>query len=294
MNKKLHPYITLDHAYFFDIDEVYCGAEIIVQRLVNYDLYLKLHSEECKNYTQQELCEHYEKAIQTEHVVLDKGGYIIDNSFFYGEFSVGDAGLLDGACQLKSKANGSLFDLKFIKGIAVNGCVTEGEEVVSRFNLDKTVFTVEKLEQGQLVGKQVIDFSLEQEQNTIFYSYYENEVVESIEDNINQTHKSYYQNGKIQKINDLLNERTQFFDGKGVLTEEFFIEKGYRCSLTYQDGLLTDKTCIGEEDEFFYYYKDGKLDFYEVLDKAMDTTSVYKSSGELVQQDSLYQLEFTS
>ncbi|EKB05830.1 MULTISPECIES: hypothetical protein [Myroides] len=294
MNKKLQQYITLDQSYFFDIDEVYCGAEIIVQRLVNYDLYQRLHSEECKNYTQQELCEYYEKAIQTEQIVLDKGGYIIDNSFFYGEFCVGESGLLDGQCRLKSKVNDSLFDLIFVKGIAVEGAVKEQEVITSRFSLENRIFTVEVFEQNKLVNKQVIHFDLEVDQNTIFYSYYDDESLESIEDNINQSHKVYYRNGNIQKIKDILNERTQFFNNKGVLTEEFFIEKGYRCSLTYQDGVLTDKTCIGEEDEYFYFYKEGKLDFYEVLDKATDTTSVYKSSGELVQQDSLIQLGFTS
>ncbi|EHO09792.1 hypothetical protein ACF8C4_14770 [Myroides odoratimimus] len=294
MNKNLQQYITLDQSYFFDIDEVYCGSEIIVQRLVNYDLYQKIHSEECKNYTQQELCECYDKAIQTEQVVLDKGGYIIDNSFFYGEFCVGDLGLLDGECKLRSKVNKSIFDLTFIKGVAVKGCVKEQEVVISRFYLEDRIFTVEGFKLGRLVTKQVVHFDLEIDKNTIFYSYYEDESIESIENNINQTHKVYYHNGHIQRIKDILNERTQFFNNKGVLTEEFFVEKGYRCSLTYQDGVLTDKTCIGEEDEYFYFYKEGKLDFYEVLDKATDTTSVYKSSGELVQQDSLIQLGFTS
>ncbi|MEK6495510.1 hypothetical protein [Myroides odoratimimus] len=294
MNKNLQKYITLDQSYFFDIDEVYCGAEIIVQRLINYDLYQRLHSEECKNYTQQELCDYYEKAIQTEQIVLDKGGYIIDNSFFHGEFCVGEFGLLDGECELKSKANGSVFDLTFVKGVAVEGSVKEEDVVTSRFSLEDRIFTVEGFELGKLVSKQVIYFDLELDYNTVFYSYYDDESLESIEDNINQSHKVYYRNGNIQKIKDILNERTQFFNNKGVLTEEFFIEKGYRCSLTYQDGVLTDKTCIGEEDEYFYFYKEGKLDFYEVLDKATDTTSVYKSSGELVQQDSLIQLGFTS
>lgn len=294
MNKNLQKYITLDQSYFFDIDEVYFGAEIIVQRLINYDLYQRLHSEECKNYTQQELCDYYEKAIQTEQVVLDKGGYIIDNSFFHGEFCVGEFGLLDGECKLRSKVNGSIFDLTFVKGVAVEGSVKEEDIVTSRFSLEDRIFTVEGFESGKLVSKQVIHFDLELDYNTIFYSYYEDESVESIEDNINQAHKVYYRNGNIQKIKDVLNERTQFFDNRGVLTEEFFIEKGYRCSLTYQDGVLTDKTCIGEEDKYFYFYKEGKLDFYEVLDKATDTISVYKSSGELVQQDSLIQLGFTS
>lgn len=294
MNKNLQQYITLDQSYFFDIDEVYCGTEIIVQRLIHYDLYQRLHSEECKSFTQQELCEYYEKATQTEQVILAKGGYVIDNSFFRGEFLVGEGGLLDGACQLKGKGNDSLFDLNFIKGRAVAGTITEGEEVTSKFSLVDSIFTVEGFEEGKLVRKQLINFDLDVDANAVFYTYYDNEVVESIEDNINLTHKVYYRNGNIQKVQDTLNERTQFFDNNGVLTEEFYSEKGYRCSLTYQDGLLTDKTCIGEEDEYFYYYKNGKLDFYEVLDKATDTTSVYKNNGELVQQDSLYQLGFTS
>lgn len=294
MNKNLQQYITLDQSYFFDIDEVYCGSEIIVQRLINYDLYQRLHSEECKNYTQQELCDHYEKAIQTEQVVLDKGGYIIDNSFFHGEFCVGELGLLDGKCRLRSKVNESIFDLNFVKGVAIEGTVKEEGVVTSKFSLEDRILTVEGYEFGKLMSKQVIHFDLDIDRNTVFYSYYEDESIESIEDNINQTHKVYYQNGNIQKIKDIVKERTQFFDSRGVLTEEFFIEKGYRCSLTYQDGVLTDKTCIGEEDEYFYFYKEGKLDFYEVLDKATDTTSVYKSNGELVQQDSLIQLGFTS
>ena len=294
MNKNLQQYITLDQSYFFDIDEVYCGSEIIVQRLINYDLYQRLHSEECKNYTQQELCDHYEKAIQTEQVVLDKGGYIIDNSFFHGEFCVGELGLLDGKCRLRSKVNESIFDLNFVKGVAIEGTVKEEGVVTSKFSLEDRILTVEGYEFGKLMSKQVIHFDLDIDRNTVFYSYYEDESIESIEDNINQTHKVYYQNGNIQKIKDVVKERTQFFDSRGVLTEEFFIEKGYRCSLTYQDGILTDKTCIGEEDEYFYFYKEGKLDFYEVLDKATDTTSVYKSNGELVQQDSLIQLGFTS
>lgn len=294
MDKKLQQYITLDQSYFFDIDDVYCGAEIVIQRLVNYDLYQKLHSEECKNLSQQELCDNYEKAIETEHVTLEPGLYIIDNSFFNGQFCIGDSGLLKGMCQLKSKNNNSLFELEFVNGIAVKGCITEEGEVSSKFSLEGTLFTVNLFEEGQLVRKQVIDFGLNCEENSIFYTYYSDEVVESIEDNINQVHKEYYPNGKIQKVKDLANERTQFFNNKGILTEEFYSENGYRCSLTYVEGVITDKTCIGEEDEYFYFYKDGKLDFYEVSDKATDTTSVYKSNGELVQQDSLIQLGFTS
>ncbi|MCC9044230.1 hypothetical protein LNQ81_16280 [Myroides sp. M-43] len=294
MSKNLQQYTTLDQSYFFDIDEVYCGGEIAVQHLVNYDLYLKLHSDQCKQYSQQELCQKYEKAILTESVILDKGGYIINNNFFYGEFTIGDCGLLHGECQLKSKENDSLFDLHFVKGVAVKGLITESGTVVSRFVLTDSLFTVEKLEEGQLSSKQVIDFNLTPESNSIFYVYYDNGEIESIEDNINQTQKSFYRNGNIQKINDLFNERTQFFDSNGVLTEEFYIEQGYRCSLTYENGLLTDRTCIGEEDEFFYFYKHGKLDFYEVLDKATNITSVYRSNGDLVQQDSIYQLGYTS
>ncbi|SEI69502.1 hypothetical protein SAMN04488018_103102 [Myroides marinus] len=294
MNKNLPQYIHLDQSYFFDIDEVYRGAEVIVQRLINYDLYQQLHSEECKKLSQKELCDSYDKAIETEHVVLEKGGYIIDNSFFHGEFLIGDTGLLDGPCQLKSKSNDSLFDLSFVKGIAVEGSITEQGVINSKFTLNGTILTVDVYEDGLLNHKQVIDFTLDHDENSIFYTYYDNQEVESIEDNISQVHKVYYRNGKIQKIKDLANERTQFFDNNGILREEFYSENGYRCSLTYQEGILTDKTCIGEEDEYFYFYKDGKLDFYEVLDKATDITSVYKSNGELVQQDSIYQLGITS
>jgi hypothetical protein len=294
MDKKLQQYITLDQSYFFDIDDVYCGAEIVIQRLVNYDLYQKLHSEECKNLSQQELCESYEKAIETEYVTLERGGYRIDNSFFNGQFFIGETGLLEGECQLRSKGNDSLFELNFVNGVAVSGCITEEEQVSSKFSLEGSIFTVEVFEEGVLIRKQIFNFALDSEENSIFYTYYANQVVESIEDNIAQVHKEYYQNGKIQKIKDLANERTQFFNNNGILTEEFYSENGYRCSLTYVEGIITDKTCIGEEDEYFYFYKEGKLDFYEVLDKATDTTSVYKSNGELVQQDSLIQLGFTS
>lgn len=294
MSQNLPKYKYLDQSYFFDVDEVYHGAEIVVQRLVNYDLYQKLHSEECKTLSQQELCDSYEKAIETEHVILAPGGYIIDNSFFHGEFLIGAGGVLDGECQLKSKGNESLFDLQFVNGVAVEGCITESGVVTSKFSLNGSILTIDMYEEEKLSRKQLIDISLENDQNTVFYSYYDNEQVESIEDNVSQVHKVYYRNGKIQKINDLVNERTQFFDHNGVLTEEFYSENEYRCSLTYENGVLTDKTCIGEEDEYYYYYKVGKLDFYEVLDKATGTTSVYKNNGELVQQDSLMQLGFTS
>jgi len=125
--------------------------------------------------------------------------------------------------------------------------------------------------------------------NSIETKYYENGNIKSESDRINKTNKTFYENGTQKSYNKTNTSETINYDEKGRKTYHSYStkENGW-CEEYFENGLITSKICDSSDHlQQTNYYKNGKLDYYEVRDHTKHEMRKYDRNNKLLSTDKM-------
>ena len=203
---------------------------------------------------------------------IDKNGRFADSAIFesndFGEkeywtifFDKGNISIADvkqsrdGHSIRKIEANDTLFVTKFFK--ESNGTLTKKRVIKNGGNW----------------------------QNSILTEYYEDGKIRSENDGVNKIQKNFYENGKQRSFSNSKTNESIYYDQQGRKTEHSYPTKdnGW-CREYFQNGLITNKNCNNSDhsQKTNYYYKNGKLDYYEIEDNIKGEIKKYDKNKKLI------------
>lgn len=122
-------------------------------------------------------------------------------------------------------------------------------------------------------------------QNSISTEYYEDGKVKSENDGINKIVKYFYENGKQKSFSNSSTNESIDYDTLGRKTEHSYPtkENGW-CREYFKNGLITTKDCnnSNHSEKIKHYYKNGKLDYYEIEDNIKGEIKKYDKNKKLI------------
>ena len=277
----------LPKSYFLDQSKMEDGKPLSIKMYMNYHLIEMIKSDSVNNLKGKEEGNFYNEAFKSKVVEVKPGNYFIENDKLYFKFNVDDNKLLTGEATLKNKDKNTETIFKFLSGIATNSSTKRSNKLYSRTELKDSLFISELWDKDEIrVNKRTINLkSGGGQSNTISTHYYKNGKVSSEQNNIDETFVVYYENGKIERQTDGKRKSGKEYDKSGKMESQYYRKDNQSCVEEYTDGLLFTKECKGQNEYKMYYYKKGKLDFYEVMDRTTGKTKVYDAKGKLMNKE---------
>lgn len=275
--------------YFLIQGRVDDGKPMRIARYLNYSLLKEASSEKASTLTGKERTDYYDKVFAKEDITLKPGNYIIDNHLEVAKFTINEQGKLSGKLKLDNKRHNSETDADLIEGVLQESTTTVNGVVYSKNKLTDSVFIhqrffpngkLNELEKTWLVAGS--DYK-----KTIRQEYYNNGQLLISSNGRTGKSTSYYKNGKKERESDEKTGSGAFYNENGKVHRKYYRTKTDTCNEEYTDGLIYSKTCRTASGEKYYYYKKGKLDYYEAYDRILGKTLVYDAKGNKINRESV-------
>ncbi len=264
-----------------------------IDELVNSKLYWEI-KEQVSNGIRPST-EDINKGVQTKKFIpKEEGKYFLNNNEQKFWFTIDKNGLYVDSAFFEDNETMQPFYWTFH---FENGNITKvivqhdrNESPIRMIVANDSLFTTTSFnpKTGNMLKKQIIknggDWS-----NSVVIEYYESGVVKREEDRINKIEKSYYENGKLSyyhNSNENVEERISYNE-KGEKTEHRYLatNKEY-CEESYKNGIITEKECRSSGSITKTYYKNGKLDSYEI--ESNGELKIYDRNKKLIKTEKMY------
>lgn len=125
-------------------------------------------------------------------------------------------------------------------------------------------------------------------QNSISTEYDENGNPEYENDGINKTAKSFHENGKQKSFRNSITNESIDYDTLGKKKEHTYPtkENGW-CTEYFKNEQITRKVCntSNHSEKITSYYKNGKLDYYEIEDNIKGEIKKYDKNKKLINSE---------
>lgn len=284
--------VELSKKYFLDFNNLEHfdkGTDVLeLKERVNYELFLKV--KEDYNRFKHPSEEEKRIAYETKTFKGEKGEYILNNEYQQFHFNVNEIGLISGIANLIQTENGYTYFWKFNFDTGRLKYAELKKELsgkpIRKVEINDSLFVMQffDINTGNFTGKRIIR-NVKDYNNSIEILYDENENIRREEDRLQKIRKTFYKNGKPESYQNLLTEESIKYDDMGRKTQHSYPTKDKKwCNEYYENGLIINKNCRNSDDSqrTQYYYKNGKLEKYEVVDYAKDETRKYDKNNKLV------------
>ncbi|MHC5310264.1 hypothetical protein ACYSNM_09435 [Myroides sp. LJL116] len=284
--------IELSKEYFLDfknIDHFKKGSEQLqVKERVNYDLYLQV--KEAFKYSKGPEGLDLKKAFEMTPFKAEKAEYIVNNEYQQFHFNLDENSLLSGnATLVQSEYRDQYYwNFNFDAGKLKNAEVKLDPlgNTIRRVDINDSIFMVQFFNKntGNPTGKRVIK-NYKDPANSIDITYdKEGSIVEENNKQL-KTKKTFYPNGNSKTYENALTQENIKYDDMGRITQHYYIVDDKEGHLeTYQQGVILSKKSrsLDGSELTEYYYKDGNLEGYKVVDFVNDQTRTYDKNKKLL------------
>jgi|GEM_PF-1314371 len=287
-------YKNLDRIYYVDFQDInkdeiqirkYLNVELNEkwwQARKNYELYRKNEDSEFLNANGAE-------AHKSEKVDLAKGFYLLNNQHQGFGFEINDNQQFTGNAKYQNKETDQVSDIIFKDGKIISmETVNIFNEPVKKITISDSLFTEIWYENGKITRKNTENLKLGGGQsNEIRTHYFENGNIQLEQDNISNTFKTFYENGTPKRYENGKTQERIAYDTNGRKTEHTYIADDKKCNEYYENAIIQSKKCetLDNLTTYFYHYKNGKLEDYEVLDRTKDEIRTYDKNNKLIKKN---------
>jgi hypothetical protein len=285
-------YKTLDSIYYVDFGNISKG-EIQIRKYLNFELNQKwwLAQKNYKLYRKSEDLEFIntngKEAHKSEKINLSKGFYLLNNAFQKFGFEIDDKNQFIGNARYETKEEVKLSTIDFKKGkVILFETVNMFDEPIKKITINDSLYTEISYEKGLLVRKNIENITRGGGQNNeIRIHYFENGNIELEQNNIDNTFKTFYKNGKPKLYKNENSQEKIEYDIDGKKTEHTYVVDNKKCNEFFKNGIIQSKDCdiLDKSLTYFYHYKNGKLDNYEILDRTKDEIKKFDTNNKLIQ-----------
>ncbi|MDR6969606.1 hypothetical protein J2X31_003639 [Flavobacterium arsenatis] len=217
---------------------------------------------------------------------MSKGFYLLNNPFQKFGFEIDDRNQFVGSAKYETKEEIKLSTINFKNGkVILHETVNIFDEPLRKITINDSLFTAISYEKGKIVRKHIENIKLGGGQsNEIRIHYFENGNIELEQNNIDNTFKTFYENGKPKLYKNGKTQEKIEYDIEGKKTEHTYITNNKKCSEFLKNGIIQSKDCdiLDKSLTYFYHYKNGKLDNYEILDRTIDQITKYDKNNKLI------------
>jgi len=268
------------------------GTDILeVKERVNYELYLKV--EEDYNRFKHPSEEEKKKAYETKPLICEKGEYVLNNEFQKFHFKVDENGFLSGSANLVQTERGYTYywNFDFDAGKLKYAELKKdfAGKPVRKVDIKDSIFVMQffDMNTGAPSSKRIIK-NFKDYNNSIEIIYDERENIIREENRLLKTKKTFYKNGKPESYHNSLTKESIEYDDTGRITQHFYTTKDKkRCNEVYENGLIINKKCRNSDESQMaqYYYTNGKLEKYEIIDYVKNETRKYNKNNKLLSNE---------
>lgn len=274
--------------YILKTDQLQDGLRTLeIVELVNSSLYWevwnKIHNRRVRP-SQEDIS----KSLETIKFTPKEGKYFLNNNYQKFWFTIDKNGLFKDTADFENYKEGKTeyWTFRFENGnvTEVNVTLEKDENPFKKIEANDTLFVTKYLnpKNGNMIKKRVIKNDGDWHKSFVT-GYYESGNIKSEDDGINNVQKSFYENGKLNSYENTKTHETINYDEQGRKTSHSYPSKeNYWCNESYKNGLITNKNCSNSSQEIQYYYKSGKLDYYEVNDHIKSEMRKYDENNKLI------------
>jgi hypothetical protein len=228
----------------------------------------------------------YEKLSESEIAPLKVAKYHFKNKFEDFTFSINENGFLNGeAKRIKLKNTDYKTTLTFLNGVLIKTKTIIGSKnlLYSQSELKDFVVTKERFyNSGKLLKKEIEDLKIENQNNIVSTEYYENGNVMIYQNTIEGIYKAFTENGILKRHTDDNIGFARIYDNEGKLEKHSYKKGNENYTEYYTKGLLNKKEIISDKESREYFYKNGKMIYYEVYNPKTNEEKTFDSKNKLI------------
>lgn len=207
---------------------------------------------------------------EKEIITLEEGTYFLENKNQKFWFKINDKHQFTETAKAQITKGEKLYILYFTfeNGLALEADLKDTSgHLISHFETKDSVFVVKHFRQTGKLAKKIVLRIGRGLSDAVETAYYDNGNIKSENDHVNKTTRLFYENGKAEYFYDSGTEEKIYFNENGQKTEHNYYSKEKEwCTEYFENGTIVSKNCNSADhsQKIQYYYKNGKLDNYEV------------------------------